>query len=151
MRYSHSKTQTVQTPTLLAKRDFIMSSEQFSTPETPRSAAYDATGFERDDQIDLHTSNLAPIEVIRARQAIAAAVELHKITIAPHEAIANVSLRLSLMRPNLDVDDLFAVHARVLKTEVVNSAVDHAVEAEFLHGPADIRPTDTQDDFGLAA
>lgn len=146
MRYSHSKTQTVQTPTLLAKRDFIMSPEQFSTPETPRSAAYNATGFERDDQIDLHTSKLVPIEVIRARQAIAAAVatapsgslELHKITIAPHEAIASVSLRLSLMRPNLDVDDLFAMHARVLKTELFRN-------------PADIRPTDTRDDFGLAA
>jgi len=143
MRYSHSKTQTVQTPTLLAKRDFIMSSEQqHPTSEFIQPVAYGATGFEGDDiQIDLHASTLVPIEVIRARQAIAAAVatapsgslEVNKIPLTPEmiatqkaKVIASVTWPLPLMRAHPDVDDLFAMRFRI-------SSID------------------TQDDFGIAA
>jgi hypothetical protein len=137
-------------------------SPEHSFLESSQSAAQEATFFGGGDQINPPASNLEPIEVIRARQAIAAAIapvmpsgslEVHKVEITRHEKIADVSWRLSLMRSgsNLDVDDIFAMHPRVLKTEAVNSAVDHAIEAEFFHAPAEIRPTDTQDNFGLTA
>ena len=129
-----------------------MSPEQFSTPELSQSAAYDATGFEGGDRIDLHTSNLVPIEVLRARQAIAAAVatapsnsiEVNKLQataekIAPQKAIAYVTLHIVAMRKNHDSDkiDLFAD--------------DEVLSADVFGAPDVIKPTDIQDSFDLAA
>jgi hypothetical protein len=122
------------------------------TSEFIQPAAYDATGFEGDTQIDLHASNLVPIEVLRARQAIAAAVatapsgslEVNKLQvaaekIAPQKAIAYVTLNIVAMRKNHDSDkiDLFAD--------------DEVIAADVFGTPDAIKSTDTQDSFDLAA
>lgn len=96
-----------------------MSPEQFSTPEIHSSAPVEATTFEDAARLDFHASDLTPIEVIRARQAVAAAViaapsgslEVHKIELAPHQVIAKTTLRLTTIRQYVDsdIDDIFAI------------------------------------------
>lgn len=130
-----------------------MSPEQLSSSEISQSAADNMAAFDRAYQADeTSLSKLVPIEVIRARQAIAAAVatapsgslEVKKIRptvekLAPHKAIANATLHTLMMRKNHQANtiDLFAD--------------DEAIAAEILRQPTEVLPSDTQDNFGLSA
>lgn len=130
-----------------------MSPEQLSSSEFSQSAADNMAAFDRAYQADeTSLSKLVPIEVIRARQAIAAAVatapsgslEVKKIRptvekLAPHKAIANATLHTLMMRKNHQANtiDLFAD--------------DEAIAAEILRQPTEVLPSDTQDNFGLSA
>lgn len=123
-----------------------MSTEQFSSSEFSQPAASSMPDFEVTPRANEASHNtIVPIEVFRARQAIAAAVatapsnslEVNKIQptvekIAPQDVIARVTLQIVAMRKNHDTDtiDLFAA--------------DEAIAAEIL-------PNDTQDNFGLTA
>lgn len=130
-----------------------MSPEQLSSSEISQSAADNMAAFDRAYQADeTSLSKLVPIEVIRARQAIAAAVatapsgslEVKKIRptvekLAPHKAIANATLHTLMMRKNHQANtiDLFAD--------------DEAIAAEILRQLTEVLPSDTQDNFGLSA
>lgn len=101
-----------------------MSPEQLSSSEFSQSAANNMAAFDRDYQPDdTSLSKLVPIEVIRARQAIAAAVatapsgslEVSNVQptvekIAPQKAIADATLHILMMRKNHEAStiDLFA-------------------------------------------
>lgn len=132
-----------------------MSPEQPSSSEFSQSAANNMAAFERDYQADdTSLSKLVPIEVIRARQAIAAAVatapsgslEVNKVqptveraTALKVKAITDATLSMLIVRKNHEADtiDIFAD--------------DEAIAGEILNQPAEVSPSDTQDNFGLSA
>lgn len=120
--------------------------------ETSPISAQEANFFGNNDQLDLHKSNLESIDVIRARQAIAAAVattasgsiEMNTIQVTtekltPQKAIAKVTWQILAMRQDFDAQsiDLFAE--------------DEAIAAELLRQPLESKSPDTKDAFHLAA
>jgi len=124
-------------------------SPEHSFLESSQPATHEATFLGGGDQIDLHTSQLEPIEVIRARQAIAAAVATNSVElnvtpaavekIAPQKAIANITLHILAMRRDHGANtiDLFAE--------------DRVVATELFRQSAEASPTDTPANFDLAA
>ncbi len=51
-----------------------MSTEQSATPQSEQPSWYGETSFMPDEQVDFRKSDLVSVEILRARQAIAAAV-----------------------------------------------------------------------------
>lgn len=130
-------------------------SPEHSLHESSQPTAQEATLLGGAEQAHV-TGNIESVEVFNARRAAAAAIaaavatapagslELNKIQITnekipQQKVIARVTYNIVGMRAALDA-------------ETIGLYDDDAVmRAEFFSQPADILPTDTQDNFGLAS
>lgn len=122
-----------------------MSLEQSKAPNVEQLTQHLSNGFENDTQIDFHKSDLPSMEELRARAAIAAAVqtapsgtlEVEKIRLTPQQEIYKLGHAiLSLRRGDeykFDLEEELTLDPDMYKT------------------PAYLRDDDTQDNFGLTA
>lgn len=130
-----------------------MSNEQFSSSEFSQPAISGMPDFEVTPRSNETAHNtIVPIEVFRARQAIAAAVatapsgslEVNKVQptiekMTPQKAIAKVTFNIITLRKDLDAETIGLYDD------------DEVIANEILGQPAEILPTDTQDNFDVAA
>jgi hypothetical protein len=110
-----------------------MSNEQSLTPQSDQPNWYGHASFVSGEQVDFHKSNLVPVAVFQARQAIAAAistapsgslelktVEIDKKPETPSQEMQRIARMLQKMRQAYDANTFNLEEDDELSVEVFN-------------------------------